>query len=248
MKKLIAVILSIAVVISLVGCSKKGADKPVTVNFTGSSFTVDGKDLGLYMYQGYQARANVDGEEIEIFLEQVDDLSYAQYNYDQIIVDNMDIYKDKAYTWTMYLGRQKVLYYPYSGTLDTGLYWVASTANGGALETQGIQYLWDICSQIAMTEKQVIVECGDDVTFTSSYDLCKVTNEYASIPDTCNIKRATKPECTEPYTIVQNEKETITLYKYDSDRYSYYQYGDWLIQTILGLDLTEYFTFHASAN
>lgn len=236
--------MSVVICLGLTGCSKVSASDAVTCQFDGSLFKVDGQDVDMEVYGGYYGEFLRDGVQFEIHLEQVDDLSYAEFNYDQIITDDMTLYNKKAYCWSMYLGTQKIMYYPYSGNEKDGFYWIAMKGYQGMAEQQAYLYEWQLAEKLKMTEGQVIVECDDKVTFTSDADIVKVTKDYASISGMCNIKKQTKPECTQPYTVVQNEKETYTLYRYDSDAYTYYQYGDWLIQTVLGLPIEDYFTFH----
>ena len=240
MKKILPLLILIC--LCLTGCSKADPTQPVTVQFNGSSFTVEGKEVNLTMFNGYKGEYIGDTYMINIDLEQVDDLAYAQYNHFQITYDDMDLYKNKAYCWSMYGSTQQIMYYPYYESKDGKLYWLAMSIHGTSYE-QGQVYMWDLAEKIKMTENNIYVECDDDFVFGGEFAYPKVTNTYASVPGTIKISKAQDPACTEPFTVIQDEKHTYTLYKRDSDAYTYYQYGDWLIQTVFGIDLKEYIKF-----
>lgn len=226
----------------LTGCSKVDPEASVNVQFDGSSFTVEGVDCGLTMFNGYSGEVVGEGYTILVNLEQVDDLSYAQYNYFQITYDDMDLYRKEAYCWSMYGSTQHVMYYPYFESEDGKLYWISMACHGSTYEQAKI-YMWDIAEKITMTNANIYVECGDDFVFGSEFSYPKVTTSAASVTGTIKVSKQQDPECTEPFTVIQDEKNTYTLYKRDSDRFSYYQYSDWLIQTAFGVDLKEYIKF-----
>lgn len=241
MKKIIPLLLVIC--LCLTGCSKKNnPDDPVTCQFDGTSFKIDNVAIdGLTSYNGYYADYDADYL-LTVKLEQVDDLAYAEYNYFDISYDDMDLYRKKAYCWSMYGTTQQIMYYPYYTAKDGAQYWLAMSAVNISY-AQAQAYMWDIAEKIAMTNAEIYVQCGDEMLFGNDFSYPKVTNDFTSISGTIKISKKQDPECTEPFTVVQDEKNTYTLYKHDTDRYSYYQYGDWLIQTVFGIDLTEYIKF-----
>lgn len=235
MKRIIPIFLLLSVL--LMGCSS-GVPDSIKVQLLPDSFTVDGKTVDISSYNGYSASKIFDTEDnIKFKLIEAEDLTIAEGNVNSVLEENMDKYKS-AKTFSLYLNTFMVMYYP----LGNNMYiYAAYASNTAGLEQMKLS-AYNICEQLALTNGEVICEFGDKLNFKSGMDTLVVTPEYASISGVMKVSYESKAECVTPYVITQNEKD-YQLYTYSTNKYVYYQYGDILIQTLLGLDLNQYLEF-----
>lgn len=248
MKKLISIMLLVSTLIMITGCGKKGVDSIVTVSYSDlGEIIVDGKTTTLTKYNGYEAeRINPSGEHILITLEQCDDLSQAARNSFSIIQEEMTEYKGDCYAWSMYLGTDNVLYYPYFVDKEGLHYWIASECWNVNTE-QAYTYMYDIASNLTMTNNSIEVDLGS-MKVTSQWDTINVASatdkdgQRVVVGASLKIIPGETELCTETTSILQGE-EYINLGFFSDDVYQVYTYKGYTIQTLYGINLTDYIEF-----
>ena len=249
MKKRISLIMTLVLLtLCLTGCGSKDVNAIVDISFSElGEIVVDGKTTTLTKYNGYEAeRINPNGEHIMLTLEQCDDLSMAARNTFNVIQDEMTVYKGECYAWSMYLGTDNVLYYPYCTDKEGLRYWISTECwNVGA--EQAYTYEYEIASNLTMTNNGLKVDLGSMIV-TSEWDTITVASptdkggQRVVVGSSLKIVPGESELCTETTTVLQGE-DYITLGFYSDDVYQVYTYGGYTIQSLYGVNLTDYIEF-----
>lgn len=222
-------------VLLLTGCSSS-VDRTgsVTVKWENGVVSYGGKTLTLDEFEGYTATVTgPDGCRYNMAIENTPDITNLSINYQQVLEENMTSLKGGLW-WTEYLG--SYMCYAKMVEKDTCVYCTSYPTDSNMAANYAAQFVEDI----PMTMGQVYVDFGDFV-FGNDYDIVTVRNDACLIRGIAKVSIGTY-NCNTPVTVTQGKKE-YQLMKGSSSKYDYYQYGDYLIQVGMGLDISNYIQF-----
>ena len=237
MRKRLALLL--VLILCLTGCSKFDPEKKVECTFDGTQATIAGKPMEIDDFYGYTGQVwdDVNQTIIDFEVIQSDDLSLATGNDKGVLQENMTVFKGGCYGFSTNLQSEFTLYYPLEDD-----YWIYCSCYTVTSTTEQVFLaMYNYAKELLMSPMGVIVDCGD-FKFQAEYEDIHLTHEYASVPGMISVKKAQKAECATDFVLTQ-EKKSIPMKTYTSSDYVYYQYGEWLIQTLMGVDLNNYLTF-----
>ena len=231
MKKSFLVI-ALLLCLSLAGCSN-GAAGTVNVKWDNGVISVNGAEIAVDKYTGQTAEYVIGGTSYNYAYDEADDLSLAIYNSVGVAETDMSTFK-KAKYFQQFLGSEVSMYY----SVGDNKYYAArvSTSEGMSVE----QMCTNAYAVISKADFGTInyVEVNGEIRFTPNGFEVEVRPDAVVIPGYFKITAETKAECTESIVIGKT-----TLNYYNSGDYCYYQHGDLLIQTVVGVDISEHITF-----
>lgn len=236
MKKISLIIITV-LCLSLVGCSNS-AGGAVNVEWNSGEIKVNGGVMEVDRYSGDEAYYEDTNTEtiFQFGWIETEDLTGVQYNSVGVLEEDMAKWK-KAKYFQQFMGTEISMYY--LADAKRNLYYAANarTVEGGMSVEQMCSNVYKILSECAFgTISQVKI---NDVLVLRAPDFTiEVRPDAVSIKGYIKVSQGTKPECTEQVTIGKK-----TLGYYNSGKYAYYQYGDLIIQTVVGVNLEEYFEF-----
>lgn len=231
MKK-ISLLLVLLLCLNLVGCSSGNRDA-IVVKWDNGTFTINGQAANLDKYTGDTGEYVVGSTTYNYAYDQNDDLSLALWNSVGVVEQDMSTFKKSKY-FQQFLGTQVTMYYK----VADNTYNCANviTDDGTPIEVM-TQEAYNTISKIDFGTIKY-VEINDSLKFKAPEFVIEVRPDAVLITGYIKVSVATKSECKEPITIGKK-----TLYYYNSGNYCYYQYGDLLIQTVVGVNLEDYFEF-----
>lgn len=228
-KRILSLIL---VSLLLVGCSSKGSK----VKFDNDGVVkVNGNPLQVSLYSGDSVENEVGGVKYTAKIITADDLSNAEGNSRGVATKDMDKYKD-VLEFEEYLGSIITMY----KDLGNKKYiWGTVMSSEGDAEARK-QALYNTMTSTPLTDENLIVDIGGKFKFKSAFDEpINVRADSVSIPKLIKITYGIKPECTNAQNIKAGDKE-ISVMSYTDNKFTYYAYEGFTIQTIVGLDLKDY--------
>ena len=231
MKK-ISLLLVLLLCLSLVGCSS-GSRDAIVVQWDNGVFTVNGKTANLDKYTGDSGEYKLGETTYSYAYDQNEDLSLALWNGVGVIEQDMTNFK-KAKYFQQFLGTQVTMYLE----VDADTYNCANVVTGDSTPLEVMtQEAYNTISNIDFGTIDY-VEINDSVRFRAPDFTVEVRPDAVLISGYIKVAVDSKAECTEPITVGDR-----TMYYYNSGNYCYYQYGDLLIQTVVGVNLEDYFEF-----
>ena len=231
MKK-ISLLLVLLLCLSLVGCSSWSRDA-IVVKWDNGVFTINGQTANLDKYTGDSGHYESGDTVYDYAYDQNDDLSLALWNSVGVAEQDMTTFKKSKY-FQQFLGTQVTMYYK----VANGTYNCANVVTAGTTPIEAMtQEAYNTISKIDFGAIKY-VEINNSVRFATADFPIEVRPDAVLITGYIKVSVGSKSECTEPITVGKK-----TLYYYNSGSYCYYQYGDLVIQTVVGVNLEDYFTF-----
>lgn len=218
--------------LALVGCSSGDRDN-IKVEWDNGTITVNGSQVTVDKYTGSTAEYTSGGTKFVYTYCEADDLSLAIYNSVGVTEDDMSTFK-KAKYFQQFLGSELSLYYP----LGDNLYNACNAVTDGSMTIEQMcTTAYGVVSEVDFGTI-AYVDVNDSIRFKSSGFEVEIRPDEIVIPGYFKISVGTKEECTEPIMIGDT-----TVQYYNSGNYCYYQYGELLIQTVVGVNLEEHIEF-----
>lgn len=237
MKKIKLLILLLSL-ICLTGCSKNDPNAPITLKWKDGAVTFGGDQIYFTEYTGNECviEAGQGGYKWVLRIEDAKDVTTLPSNSMGILEENMDTFKKKFY-YTQYLGTQFTM----ASSIGDDMWAVCETIIERETNAATIAaYASDYIDMIPLTYNQVYVDFGGFI-FGTEYDTVKVRPDCALISGIIKVS-ADPHDCTEPYTVIQDEKE-YQLMKSSGAKYDYYTYDGFTIQIAAGLNISDYIKF-----
>lgn len=222
----------------MAGCSSSaGPHDDITVKWENGVISYNGKTLNVDSFDGLHATATTaTGGRVTMQMEVVKDLGWLEWNTQGIEEMNMDTYK-KGKWYSEFLGSKVTVAYP----IEDGEIYAAGWTNVTGEINSDVSIVYDMLSVIPWTDGSISVDFGD-FTMGADYATTSVRPDSAVITGICKVSLGSSSKCTTPY-MTSSGKNEYTLYYYSDSKYTYYQYGDYLIQTGLGIPLEDYIHF-----
>lgn len=237
MKKLFPIFLLL--VLCLTGCSssKLGPNDDVTIKWENGVMSWNGKTFSVDEYAGYNAfaEAGSGGLNYTMMIDAAKDVTNISCNYQGILEENMDKYKDCFY-YSEYLGSKLTI----ARRVDENNFLVCQANTNGQNGQLVATYAEEYLSSVPLTNGQVYVDFGSFI-FGNAYDSVIVRPTEAIVAGVARVSQDTY-NCTTPVTVIQDNKE-YQLMKGSSAKYDYYTYDGYLIQLAGGLDISSYVKF-----
>ena len=228
MKKSLLMIMCLLSIV-LAGCSKQPSES-VKVEWNNGVISVNGKETTV---DKYGAEYYVDNTNFTFTNCQADDLSLAVYNSVGVAETDMSTFKKSKY-FQQFLGTELSMYYSIGDTW----YNCANGVGDGTLSIEQMcQTAYDIITKLDFGAIEY-VKVNDVLKFKAPDFEMEVRPDGIVIPGYFKISTDYNENCTEPIMIGD-----ATVNYYNSGKYCYYQYGDLLIQTAVGVDLAEHIQF-----
>lgn len=235
MKKILPLILLSCLL--LTACSSGiNTQKDLTVKWENGVIIVDGKETALTSHKGYEATVeDSNGLSWTFYLDNAKDVTNITPNSQNILEENMEKYKGYFY-YTEYLGSRMTMAKSLGN--DDWIIGQCLTNNlpAATVASYGAKYM----DSLLLTNQQLYVDFGSFI-FGNTYDAVEVRTDKALISGVCQVSTAYH-ECTEPYVVVQDNKE-YQLMKSSTSRYDYYTYDGFTIQIAAGMDISNYIKF-----
>lgn len=226
-------ILSIVVLCAvLVGCSSNNS----TVKFDNDGVVkVNGNPLQVTLYTGNTAESEIDGVKYTAKLIEADDITLAEGNSRGVSKEDMDKYKD-VLLFEEYLGSILTMYKELG---DKKYIYGTVMSSEGDIEVRK-QNLYNTVTSAPLTDKKLTIDIGGKFKFISPYgEQINIRKDSISIPKTIKVTFGEKPECVDVINIKAGNKE-IQVKTFTDNKYSYYAYEGFTIQSVAGLNIGEY--------
>ena len=164
------------------------------------------------------------------------DPSNIELNRQGVTMDNMTKFKDKYY-YAEYLGTVLTMVKP---VIEGQAYMVCQVATQSLDNNAVAKYASDYMDAIALTNGTLYCDFGP-FKFGNDYSQIIVREDGASVTGTIKVSQGSKG-ASSPVQLTSGKK-TIDCLMMSTDKYDYYEYEGFLIQTIKGVLPTDYITF-----
>ena len=227
-------------VVCLTGCAKgsAGPTADVTFDFENGAISYKGTPVAWDEFNGYSCKISngSGGLAYEMLLEAGDDVTTISWNTQNVLEENMTVYKGKYY-YLEYLESQFTMADPVS---DNYFVLVRTFPNGAAINLVA-QFASDYTDNIPMTDGKIKVDCGDFVV-GNDYEILTIKPTYCVIPSVIKVSMEPCPDAVNPVIITQGNKE-YTLNTCNKGTFTFYTYNGYTIQVAQGVDINSYITF-----
>ena len=220
------------------GCSKQDPNESITIKWDNGTTSINGKDVYFSEYTGQYAliKDGMGGFSYSMTIDTSKDVTTLSKNTAGILEENMDKFKKKFY-FVEYMGTRFTM----AASIGEDIWSVVQVSDQSGDNTMTIAaYASDYIDNIPLTYGPVYVDFGS-LVFGNEYAEVKVRPDGALITGVIKVSNDYH-DCTEPYTVIQDEKE-YQLMKSSSSKYDYYTYDGITIQIASGLDIQEYIQF-----
>ena len=228
--------------IILTACSSYDPLSPITVKWENGQVISGGDPVSVSNYTGANAEVTMplQGKDI-IFRLSLDtaakDVSNIAVNTQGITTDNMGKMAG-CYYYSEYLGSVVTVV---KEVIPQQAYQVCQCGVTGIDENLVYKTATDLVNNLQLTTSTLNVDVGP-FTVLGNYGNPQVRSDAVVIPGVIKVTAGTKG-CTEPITISIDEKNTKELMCTTTEKYVYYDYEGFIIQTSTGINLADYIDF-----
>lgn len=238
MKKLLSLILISALCVGLCACGPKmDPNSSVTLKWDGVNFTYNDATLNFDEYAGDTAKVTTSANTYTVVLDVAKDVTNITANNQGILEENMDTYKELFY-YQEYLGSKT------TGAMELGneLWGVCQT--GGGTPNVLAKEMYDILTTIPVTNNAVYVNVADAFTFGTEWDKVICRRDKILILDIAQVIPGQVHPTMEPYTFTTKEGTTVNGMFAQTEKYDYYYYAGFTIQTYKGANVYDYISIN----
>lgn len=217
--------------LSTVGCS----NNKDWITSDGTNIYINGKSTLLTEFNGIEGLYDIEGDPINVSYKTcVSEIRDCPENRQGVHEDDLSKYK-KAKYFDAYINTFSVMHLPLE----------EDTTKECTIETQDkdIKPLDSVRDQAYETLNNLKFQNIDSSIFDNKVKIngqgqsLIVRNTDITIPGLLSVMKGTK-ECNQ-----QVEVNGVTLMKYESNNFDFYQYGDILIKSVKGTDISQYIEF-----
>lgn len=222
-------------ILSTAGCSGKGSSNWISSD--GTNILINGEPAFIDEFDGHTGRYGSDGSKTISVIYGTCDLEFRNCKNNPLEVYEDDLTKFKKATYFMgYMDSYSVMHMPNDETSTKEA--IISTSDSSSVPiNSSLERIYNTLSGLKYGDIHQAA-FTDRVNVTTTAEPIKVKKDSVVIPGVLAITKGNK-NCTQ-----QVEISGVTVMKYESTNYDFYQLDDILIKASKGIDVSQYITFN----